>query len=250
MSYNDTNTHARDRRIHFDADSHTYTATTPAGGEVLCDSVTTIVESLFAAFDADYWAARKATPTHTAEQIKAEWAARGEQARTLGTQLHDRIERHYLGYEPDAEALTDKAFRHFMQFAAEVPLLPYRTEWKIYSERARIAGTLDFLAYDGRKFEIYDWKRSSKLVDSCGAVIDSDRYGRHALAPVEHVPDTVFHHYALQVSLYRYILEQEYGIVVAAGHLGTFHPDYERPYVLDLPYLRAEAAAILNSRCL
>lgn len=250
MTYNEKNAHRRDCRIRFEPESHTYSAVDADGvADVICDSVTTVVEGLFAQFDADYWAARKATAECSAEELKAMWARRGEEARNKGTELHDRIERYYLGEAPDAEALADRAFRNFLAFAAEVRLTPYRSEWRIFSERARLAGTLDFLAFDGDKYEIYDWKRSSKLVDAAGRVVDTDRYGRHAFAPVEHVPDTTFHHYALQVSLYRYILETEYGIEVAAGHLGTFHPDYDRPYVIDLPYMRREAEIIVNSRC-
>ncbi len=250
MNYNERNAHERDGRIRFEPDSHTYTAIGESDGDfVVCESVTTVVERLFAQFDADYWAVRKATAECSAEQLKELWARRGEEARNKGTLLHDRIERFYLGEVPDDEALADKAFCNFLMFAEMVPLTPYRSEWHIFSGRARLAGTLDFLAYDGEKFEIYDWKRSSKLVDATGKVVDSDRYGRHAFAPLEHVPDTTFHHYALQVSLYRYILETEYGIEVSAGHLGTFHPDYDRPYVIDLPYLRAETETIINSRC-
>lgn len=249
MNYNEKNTHPRDCRIHFDAGTHVYTVDTETGGSMLCDSVTTVVDSFFEQFDADYWAERKATPGHTAEQIKAEWAAKGEAARRLGTELHDRIERHYFGEEPSADALADKAFGHFLNFARRVHLQPYRSEWRIFSEKYALAGTLDFLACDiDGVFEIYDWKRSSKLVGADGKVICDDCYGKYAGHPVEHLPDTTFYHYALQVSLYRYILETEYGIGVAGGRLGTFHPDYDRPYIIDLPYLRDEVMAILKTR--
>ncbi len=248
MNYNERNVHPRDSRIAFDAESHTYTAYSPDGTPTECKSVTTIVEELFEQFDADYWAVRKATPTHTPEMLKAEWAAKGKQARDLGTQLHDRIEHHYLGDEPSAEALSDKAFCLFLRFAASHVLKPYRTEWRIFSEKYRIAGTLDFLACDNGRFEIYDWKRSSKIIGPDGLPVRTNAYGKHAYAPIENVPDTVFHHYALQVSLYRYLLEEEYGIYVEDAHLGTFHPTYDCPYVVDMPYLRDEVRAILESR--
>lgn len=248
MDYNQHNSHPRDRLIHFDAEAHSYTAVGDDGSSVPCESVTTVVENLFEKFDADYWANLKATPWHTAEQIKAEWNRKGEIARTLGTELHDRIERHYLGEEPSPEALADRAFCHFLEFARTTHLNPFRSEWRIFSARYRIAGTLDFLACTGGRYEIYDWKRSAKLIGHDGQPLTHDRFGKHAYAPVEHIPDTTYHHYAIQVSLYRLILELEYGIEVADGHLGTFHPDYMRPYVIDLPYLRDEAWAILNSR--
>ena len=62
------------------------------------------------------------------------------------------------------------------------------------------------------------------------------------------VPDTAYWHYALQVSVYRYLLESEYGIEVRCGRLGTFHPEYSRPYVIELPYMRDHVVALLESR--
>ena len=248
MNYNELNAHPRDRRVRFDAPTHTYTVLCEDGREVACDSVTTVVEDLFEKFDAEYWAARKATADHPKEAIMAEWEAAGQRARDLGTLLHDRIERYYLGEQPDSEAAADRAFAHFLRFAASTPLRPYRSEWRIFSERYRISGTLDFLAYDGSRFVIYDWKRSAKIVDSLGHPIVDNRYGKYAGAPVAHVPDTVYQHYALQVSLYRYLLHLEYGIVVSEGFLGTFHPDYDRPYVIPMPYYLDEVKAILDAR--
>lgn len=246
MDFNTINSHPRDLLIHFNEEEHSYYVDTPSGA-VMCDSVTTIIESLFEKFDCDYWAQRKATPTHTAEQIKAEWAEKGRIARELGTLLHSRIENYYLGKQPDEEALSDHCFNLFLRFASSQNLTPYRSEWRIFSERARIAGTLDFLTFDGTKFEIYDWKRSSKVVDINGKPL-LNSYNRYAFEPICRVPDTTFHHYALQVSIYRYILELEYGIKVAAAHLGAFHPDYDRPHIVDIPYLRDEAIAIFNHR--
>ncbi|MDE6135800.1 MAG: PD-(D/E)XK nuclease family protein, partial [Muribaculaceae bacterium] len=245
--YNIRNAHPRDCRIDFEPEAHEYRVTCHDGSVIVCDSVTTVIGDLFEKFDADYWAARKATPDCPAEELKRRWAAKGEEARHLGTQLHDRIERHYLGQEPSPEALADKAFRFFLDFDRIYSLKPYRSEWRIFSEKYRIAGTLDFLACADGGFVIYDWKRSSKIVDRNGA-LSLNSYGKHAAWPVETVPDTVYYHYALQVSLYRYILETEYGIEPREAFLGTFHPDYDRFHVVAMPYLRNEVAAILNSR--
>ena len=239
MNYNEQNAHSRDASIEFDEASHTYTV----GGRVF-NTVTTLVEDCFKKLDVDYWAERKATPSCTKEMILAQWDAKGKEARELGTKLHDRIERHYLGIECDEEC-KDRAFTHFLTFAKENHLRPYRSEWRIFIEDCGLAGTLDFLAVteDG-SYEIWDWKRSNKVVDSCGSP-NFNSYGKKALAPIDHLPDTMFHHYALQVSIYRYILAEKYGIETRAGRLGIFHPDYSRPWVVELPYLRPEVISLL-----
>lgn len=241
--YNTHNSHERDSRVVFEPDGHKYIV----DGSVVCDSVTQVVSSLFEQFDADYWAARKATPTCPAEKIKAMWAKKGEEARDLGTLLHHRIEEYYLGNKPDARAFADRDYQHFLAFAADNELTPFRSEWTIFSRRHRIAGTLDFLAFDGKKFEIYDWKRSTKVCDKFSRPIQSS-YAKHALPPIGHIPDTVYYHYALQLSFYRYILATEYGIEVAACHLGVFHPDMASYHLVDVPFLPDEVETVLNSR--
>ena len=245
--YNIINAHARDSKIKFEPAAHKYYVECADGHTVECESVTTVIGNLFEQFDAHYWAARKTSTPAEAEALIRKWEAKGEEARTLGTQLHDRIERHYLGHEPEPEALADRAFGFFLDFARHYPLTPYRSEWPIFSEKFRIAGTLDFLACSNGRFTIYDWKRSSKIMDRFGC-LNTNCFGKYALPPIGHVPDTTYHHYALQVSLYRYILESEYDITVEDAYLGTFHPDYDRFHVVPMPYLRDEVIEILKSR--
>lgn len=253
MNYNERNGHARDSRLSFDAAAHRYTLRTD-GGTVECPSVTTIVESLFEPFNGRHWAEQKARFSgRSVEDILAEWEEIGRRASELGTALHDNIERHYLGLPAHDSAPADRAYSHFLAFAASRPLRPFRSEWRIFSDRFHVAGTLDFLACadspDGPVYELWDWKRSSKVVKD-GRIVSHAFHGRCGIAgPVAHIPDTSYWHYALQLSLYRYILETEYGLSVAAAHLGVFHPNYDTPFVVDVPYLRNEAVEILN-RCL
>mgnify|MGYP002518283596 CR=1 FL=1 len=120
-----------------------------------------------------------------------------EEAKTEGSKQEEVFEE-----EPE-----------FLQFSKDHTLHPYRTEWRIYFEEYGVAGTLDFLEYQNGVFTIYDWKRSEKLVQN-GTIERESRWGNKALAPVSHLSDTTYYHYALQVSMYRYILEQKYDIHV------------------------------------
>lgn len=72
-----------------------------------------------------------------------------------------------------------------------------------------------------------------------------NNWGKRAFRPISHIHDTTYWHYALQLSVYRYFLEKNYGIHVSANRLAIFHPDYSRPYVVEVPYLRDEVRAIL-----
>ena len=120
-NYNEKHIHQRDALLMFEPETHTYTH----NGQVF-KSVTTPVNEYFEQFDADYWAVKKAPSMGmTPQQLKDIWARKGEEARNLGTQMHEKIERHYLGL-PNTR---DDTYRLFEQFAQSHTLCPYRTEW-------------------------------------------------------------------------------------------------------------------------
>lgn len=243
MDYNDMNRHMRDDRVAFDEASHTYFV---AGQEY--KSVTTVVADCFEKFDAPYWAARKATPEKPAEAWIREWDENARQAREKGTLMHERIERYYLDAPDDDIADGDGAYELFRRFAAVTQLTPYRSEWRIFDEDSKIAGTLDFLAVaDDGSLELWDWKRTTKVCDCCGNPLTDNRFGKTGLGAAAALPDTSFYHYALQLSIYRLILETRYGLHPVVSRLGVFHPDNGSPYVVEVPYLQEIAQNILQS---
>ncbi len=236
MNYNEINKHERDARLQFDAENHVYSI----NGQVF-KSVTNLVSECFAQFDADYWSQRKAPGMGMKpEALKEMWKRKGEEAANLGTLMHANIEKYYLGL-PCAASDTSALFSGFV---SEHTLKPYRTEWAIYDEDSRIAGTLDFLDYQNGVFKIYDWKRSNKIIQN-GVPEKVSRWKKCAFAPISHIHDTTYWHYALQQSIYRFILEKNYGIVVSESNLVVLHPDYNRHHVVEVPYLRAEVMKLL-----
>lgn len=239
MNCNEENAHVRDALLSFDEEAHTYHA---LGRELV--SVTTLIDSVFPQFDAVYWSERKAPALGvTPEQLRAQWEAKAERSRTLGTAMHARIEQYYLGWDqgPDGDG-----YDLFLQFASRYELRPYRTEWRVFDEDLGVAGTLDFLERDAQgRFNIYDWKRSTSLV-SDGSLVRENRFGQTGLGPAERIPDTSYWHYALQLSTYRYILARKYGIEAQNLRLGVFHPSYGCPYVVKVPYLEKEVRAIME----
>lgn len=242
--FNEINAHERDFRLGFDAATHTYRLD-GCDGELT--SVTTLVESCFPEFDSQGCAARVAAREGVdVATVLERWDAIARDARVRGTAMHDRIERYYLG-EENHGAEESEEFRLFRMFADVERLHPYRTEWRIYHEDYGIAGTLDFLELTPEgTYNIYDWKRSIKLIDAGrGTVITESPYRTMSLAPLS-LPDTSYWHYALQVSVYRYILQEKYGIRVTGMKLGVFHPAYDRPWIITLPYLEDQVVAVLR----
>lgn len=239
--YNQRNQHYRDAHISFNASMHQY----KVDGMVL-QSVTNFVEGCFPKFDIEFYAEKKATEMGVSvKSVLDMWEQKAKESRDLGTALHKRIEGYYqdITFAPN----DDKAFDLFKQFANKVTLKPYRTEWAVYDLKHNIAGTIDFVDFQNGEYIIYDWKRSQKIIEN-GMPIKKDKYGKKGNYPLEHLDNSSYYHYALQLSLYKYILENNYGIRISDLRLGVFHPAYDKPYVLRMPYLEKEINDLFGLR--
>lgn len=267
--------HPRDEYISFKESTHTYTIRNPDTNK-LCStytSVTTWCHSHFEPFDSDKVIAKMMQSPKwpnspyfgmTPDEIKTQWKARGKEATTAGTLLHATIEAFYNQELDHAqEDQEDKAhtqelaqlaqhtqsveFQQFLAFdemrKCTFPTLePYRTEWTIFDESLRLAGSVDMLFRDTSTNElwIYDWKRCKEI----------RKYNpwQNAITPeLEHLPDTNYWHYALQLNTYRTILERKYGVHVAGMCLVVFHPNQTNYQRIKVPRLE-EVTACLESR--
>ena len=237
--FNQRNRHCRDSNISFDDATHLYKV-----NGVTLQSVTDFVEGCFPKFDAEFFAKKKAVYLEkTTQEVLDMWEQKGKESRELGTELHKKIENYYQ----DIASTEDDTFKLFLMFANKIELKPYRTEWAVYDVKHNIAGTIDFVDYQNGEYIIYDWKRSDKIIDN-GMPIKASKYNEKGNHPLEHLDNTPYYHYALQLSIYKYILENNYNIKISDLRLGVFHPTYEKPYVLRMPYLEKEINDIFGLR--
>lgn len=239
FEYNKNNRHYRDSYISFDEATHLY----KVNGEIL-QSVTNFVDGCFPKFNAEFFAKKKAAYMGiSTQEVLDMWEQKGKESRELGTELHKKIENYYQ----DIASTEDDTFKLFLTFANKVKLKPYRTEWAVYDFKHKIAGTIDFVDYQNGEYIIYDWKRSEKIIEN-GMPVKISKYDEKGNHPLEHLDNTPYYHYALQLSLYKYILEKNYGMKISDLRLGIFHPAYNKPYVLRIPYLEKEINDIFNLR--
>ena len=243
------NSHDRDQRCEFYAADHIYKI-----DDVDFTSVTSIVSRFFPVFDPEeairkMKSGRNWNPSHRYWGlqdyiIKQNWEEKGMEASKKGTFLHDQIEKFYLN-QPYQEP---EEFRLFRKFHDEHMFLePYRTEWRIFDEEHRVSGTVDFIAKKGAQYEMYDWKRSLKVVDSIsGKPIAVNRW-EQGFFDLNDMGDTPYNHYTIQLSLYRYILEKHYDIDVSKMFLVVLHPDYKQYYKVEVPYLKDKVEYILGT---
>jgi very-short-patch-repair endonuclease len=241
ISFNRINSHKRDERIIFYSEPHTYTI-----DGVPASSASTLISRFFPEFDTVYWSERKAnqlgmTPTEVANM----WSEKGETSRNKGTFLHEQIENYFL----DENYIETEEFDQFKDFINNHSAIqPYRSEWRIFDENHNIAGTIDLLVKNSEtKYDIYDWKRSKKVVNKFdGSPITSNQWQR-GIGKLSNIDDTSYNRYSLQQSLYRYIIEENYGIKIDNMYLIVLYPENDKYYKLSVPYLKNEIEYILKT---
>ena len=178
----------------------------------------------------------------TDAEIEAAWALNGRVASHKGTEAHYGAELCFNGlpyrwWEPDMRVLIDFCRSHLLPRG----IVGHNTEKEIVCADADVAGSIDLIVWDpGAKLHhIIDHKRSDKLQMALRG------YGKMR-APFSHLDDCKGAGYALQTSIYQYILERDYGLDIGERVLLSLHGD--RPFSTAVPYLKAEAAYIIENR--
>jgi hypothetical protein len=275
------NPHPRDKHIHFEEGPHKYTITgiNPKTDDEFT-SVTTLVHEHFEHFNAKNiiagmmrskkWNDPVANCKYygkTAEEIEKMWSTAGKDAAAKGTAMHHKIECFYNQSQPAPAAAAAAAahadtdtdapeIQQFMKFHEDfsASLKPYRTEWTIFHEEARIAGSIDMVyelidpatatatATAATPLVIYDWKR-------CREITKTHPLFRFATHPaIEHIPDSNYWHYALQLNIYKYILQTKYDKTIADLYLVVLHPDAKNYNRIKLPDLQSEIRELFEER--
>lgn len=232
------NAHPRDTAITFQEEGHIYTLTDVNGNKVNPISTTTLIHSLFPHFDADVvidrmfksGTAQQRYPGMTKEEIKVKWKKNGEEASSLGTTMHNDIEDFLNGKNVVNDTVEYGYFQRFwQQFTTKYPTFrPYRTEWLIYDEFAKVSGSIDFtVATNSGDLVLIDWKRSKEIKMK-------NRYekGRGIFCSLDHCN---YNHYMLQLNVYRHILETRYGQRVIFMMLVVMHPNQDSYECIIVP---------------
>ena len=89
------------------------------------------------------------------------------------------------------------------------------------------------------EYVLIDWK-TSKRIDKKS--FNGKKGIRKESSQIE---DSKYNHYALQLSLYRYILEKYYGIMIARQLVAQLKDDKVETF--SMPYMKNEIVTILNS---
>ena len=95
---------------------------------------------------------------------------------------------------------------------------------------------------DDETYEIYDWKRCKEITK----VSKFNKWMKHP--SIDHLPDTNYWHYALQLNTYKAILMEKYGMKVGKLYLVALHPDNDRYLRIPVVDLQNEIRILFNDR--
>jgi hypothetical protein len=227
--------HERDNNIYMVEETHKYYIKKKNGIDApISISGTGFLHLFFDAFDSAKVAQQVVTNAKpdtkyfgkTKEDVINMWS----EGTKAGTIMHKHIEDFWNGIYT-VDDIHDKTkfgnFSKMYDWMRSNHIEPYRTEWMIYDTDHDIAGSIDFVGINTTtgKFLVLDWKRSSELrINSF-----KGKVGNGVCSDIE---DCNGNHYQLQVNLYRYMLEKNYGLQVEGCIIVNLHPDKPNPEIL------------------
>ena len=229
-----------DNNISLDRNNHIYTL--KSNPEIEFTSVTTFIGQFFEKFDAIDIATklvksqREKYRDKTVDDVLNIW----KKAANHGTKVHEELENYILKKTDITEKKTKHGLNWLKNFILDGNYIIY-PEIIIYSEKFNLCGTIDLLIknMDNNKWIIIDWK-TSKIINKKSY---NNKMGIHAAS--KNIKDTKFNHYSLQLSLYRFLLEEFYGLEI--DNQLILHLKENKCKKIETEYMEDEIKNMINS---
>ena len=181
---------ARDSRLKLDEPTHTYTL----DGKQELRSVSSILNTLFEPFDPERIAQflLKRRQGCTLAEVVSDLRQRGHESREIGKSFHLMIHMiaggrvNFATRGPIADMHSQ--WKEWMNPSDRLEKKIVRSEWPVFSERWKVAGTIDAIVANGCQLWLVDWKTNKAIAG------DTRKQ------------------YNLQLQIYDYILRTEYGV--------------------------------------
>lgn len=216
-------------------------------------SVTRLIEEYANEFDAELIASRVAIRDNkTTQEVLDEWKVKNQLACEKGDLGHVHAQKQWEGINTlDEEKSCSMAIKSALElifkqgdnfyndFKDKLELIA--NEFIIGSADYDVASAIDglFVNKETGGLVLVDYKTNSDIHKN-------EKYAKPMKAPLGHLKDDSIHHYYLQLSLYKYILEkytilqvEEMFIIYMSENI----EDYEK---IEVPYLKGEAETMLE----
>ena len=261
--------------IKFKEDTHSYTSLD--GSDTKWISVTTLVSNFkqpFADNQAEKSSKNKKSPWYgmSVEEISNAWSTEGKRSTDLGTWYHNQRESDLISHNTIRRDGIDLPIIKPIwidneKIAPEQKLINgIYPEHFVYLKSAGICGQSDIVEVVNNIISISDYK-TCKVIKTKG-FINWEGIVSKMLPPFQHLDDCHFNHYALQLSLYMYMIIK-YNPTLKPGKLRIDHIIFEEQdkdkygypvyktdpqgnfivkevIPIELPYLKNECITLIN----
>jgi len=207
----------------------------------------------------------------TVDEIIKLWSKEAKRATDLGSWYHNQRETDLLACSTVQREGLDLSIVHPIldgdtKFAPDQQVAPgIYPEHFVYLKSALICGQADRVEVVGDTVNVYDYKTNKKMRQ---AYTSWDGVTKKMLGPLSHIDDSDLMHYALQLSIYMYII-LKHNHTLKPGKLEISHILFEIEYEdefgfptsaidaagdpiikeiisYELPYLKKEVMAIIK----
>tara|TARA_Y100001934_G_C12120243_1_gene662768 strand:- start:71 stop:778 length:708 start_codon:yes stop_codon:yes gene_type:complete len=208
--------------------------------DIKFQSVTTILDKFFEPFDEKKIAEKlcKTSPKYMGmrpEQLIASW----HKLRDHGSNVHKEIELFLENKTQPSELKARLALNWLDRYCSRSDIEVF-TEVIVYSSEIKVAGMVDILLYykNDDTYEVIDWKTTKEIKTASF----KNKMGIHPIS--SDLMDCNFNHYALQLSMYRYLLETYYGLNIKNQMIAHLNDEMCKTYVT--PYYDKKIYSILS----
>ena len=218
----------RDPNFVFDEARHTYSYLNPDTGRPVqtFQSVTGFLGQFKKPFDSEMIAGIVAKKRGVSKKIiLAEWKEISDVALKLGTNVHKWIEDYYNGENPEIPTAENENARVQMFLKLYDDKLhkfkPLHQEFRVFSRKWGLAGTLDALFQLNDGIYVGDWKTNKKFTTD----LQPEGRKQKLLYPFDDMWDNSLNGYSIQLSMYRLMLQEESGYETNGGFLVWIGPN-------------------------
>lgn len=211
-------------QVDFTDDTHTYRVD---GRKV--PSVSEVIGRYKKPFDRDYWLKVKAEERGiTTAELAAEWDRKRDDACDLGHDWHKYIECRLLNQPVEGHIPLIERFLSQDDSKTIVCELVMGNKF--------LCGTVDNLVMRDGRIVIRDWKTNGKFTF----------YSPYGLINgLDHLPDTEFAKYCVQLNLYRRLMGRE--VPVSAMEIVWFDRERNSYYIIPVPFMDDECDLIIKT---
>ena len=190
----------------------------------------------------------------TIQQVLEEWKYKNQFACEKGSTCHEYAQSLWSGNEYN-ELLFDGSQEYInavnkIQVQAKCFKIDYQDklehlydEYIIGSSEYDIASAIDHLFINKLTggLVLVDYKTNSDIYKN-------ERYAKKMKVPLSHLKDTALNHYAIQLSIYKYLVEKYTDLKFEDMFIVWFSELNDNYKIINVPYLKSEVEKILENR--